>query len=68
MDDIDAIVERVLKEMGCDTTKPPYWIPRMYKSVAGNHPFGYICSHCGKHSWSKRTECDGCGAVMPKGE
>ena len=25
---------------------------------------GYLCSKCGKHSWTKKDACDGCGSVM----
>ena len=64
VDEIYAIVERVMREMGCDPNKPPRWIPQMYKSMVR----GYVCSICGKHSWSKKEKCDGCNSIMPKGE
>lgn len=57
MDEIDAIVADVLREMRCDPMKPPHWVPRVHKD-------GYVCSRCGKHTWWEKEKCDGCHAVM----
>lgn len=71
MDDIDAIVNSVLREMGCDPKKKPYWVVHVRKTIdqttgAVVRLFleGYVCSRCGKHSWSKKKKCDGCNSVM----
>ena len=71
MDDIDAIVNSVLREMGCDPKKKPHWVEHICKKIDRTTgevfrmlPDGYVCSRCGKHSWSKKEKCDGCNSVM----
>lgn len=64
MDDIDEIVAKVMKEMGCDPTKPPHWVQQLRNSAFGKVHDGYVCSYCGKHSWTKKEMCDGCNSVM----
>lgn len=75
MDAIDAIVNSVLREMGCDPNKPPHWIPRIHKTIdqttgelVREINDGYLCSRCGKYSWARKEKCDGCNSIMPKGE
>jgi hypothetical protein len=68
MSDIDAIVASVMREMGCDPSAPPRWIPQEYNSVTGfKVPDGFVCSFCGKHSLAKRKVCDGCQSTMRNG-
>ena len=73
--DIDSIVARVLRGMGCDPNKSPHWIAHKHKcrdqttgEIYREMENGYVCSRCGKHSWSKKEKCDGCNAVMQKGK
>lgn len=58
----DVYVNEILKGMGVDVDKkkPPHWIPQLYRGYVD----GYICSRCGKHSWSKKDVCDGCNSIM----
>ena len=68
MDRVDVIVASVMREMGCDPSSPVHWVSQEYCSVVGNKvPHGYVCSRCGKHSWSKRRSCDGCGSTIKEG-
>ena len=68
MADIDAIVASVMRKMGCDPSVPPRWVQQEYTTVAGfKTPDGFVCSFCGKHSWSKRKTCDGCQSEMIDG-
>ena len=65
----DNLVRGILKDMGVDVDnkKPPHWITQYYHSQSiygGKHEDGYMCSRCGKHSWSKKEICDGCNSVM----
>lgn len=65
MDDIDAIVASVCRDMGIDRTRPPQWMPDIYTTGAGFQVTrGFTCSFCGKHSWVKRKVCDGCKSEM----
>lgn len=66
---MDALVNSILREMGVDVDKkkPPHWIQKYYKSKSifgGEYEDGYICSRCGKHSWTKKEKCDGCDSVI----
>lgn len=72
----DSFVNGILKSMGCDPNKPARWIPRIYraidqttKEVVREYEDGWLCSKCGKHSWSRCEVCDGCNSTMqnPKG-
>lgn len=74
MDEIDMIMKKVLKEMGVDKTKPPHWvvnkdevIDQTMRKLVREYERGYICSFCGKHSWSKKNMCDGCASTMANG-
>lgn len=65
----DELVNNVLISMGVDVNKkkPPHWIQHWYVSkgvVESKTPNGFICSRCGKQSWSKKEICDGCSSVM----
>lgn len=59
---IDKILNDVLKSMGVDVNgkQPPHWIPQYYDTFV----YAYMCSRCGKHSWSKNKSCDGCNSIM----
>lgn len=59
-DDFDIAASRVLKKMGVDPSKQPHWMPEYYRGRAD----GYLCSYCGKKSWSKKEKCDGCNSIM----
>ena len=66
---IDELVNDVLISMGVDVDKkkPPHWIQDWYVSkgvVKSKTPDGFICSRCGKKSWSKNESCDACDSVM----
>ena len=72
MSDIDGIVADVLKEMGIEPNKPARWKTHIHNcidqstgKVYRKMEDGYICSKCGKHSYSKKAVCDGCGSQMP---
>ena len=65
----DALVNDILRGMGVDVDgkKPPHWIKHYYHSKmfpTEKYKDGYICSRCGKHSWSKKDVCDGCNSIM----
>ena len=69
MEVTDALIKRILRDMGVDVdkTKPPHWITQYYHSKSlfgGKCKDGYMCSRCGKHSYSKKETCDGCNSVM----
>lgn len=71
---IDEIAKSVMREMGCDPRKPPHWVQHIHKcrdqttgQVYRKMKNGYVCSRCGKHSWTKKEKCDGCNSVMEKG-
>ena len=67
MDEELALIEKVLRNMGVDVDKkrPPHWITKYYHSnLGGKYKDGFICSRCGKHSWSKKNVCDGCNSIM----
>ena len=62
----DSFVNGILKEMGCEPEKPARWKPHYYISrIFGRREDGWICSKCGKHSYVKRSVCDGCNSQMP---
>lgn len=70
MSGIDSLVNSVLKEMGVKPNEPARWIEHYYISqaappIGGKRLDGYICSKCGKHSYVKRSVCDGCNSQMP---
>lgn len=70
MDIIDSIANACLKEMGCEPDKPARWLPHYYFSkakppIGGKRQDGWICSHCGKHSYWRASICDGCKSKMP---
>lgn len=56
----DELIKDVLRKMGVDPSKPATWKPQYYKTMIT----GYICTHCGKHSDSKKPICDGCNSKM----
>jgi hypothetical protein len=65
----DLYVNGILRDMGVDVDKkkPPHWITQYYHSKSifgGKVNDGYMCSRCGKKSYSKKKVCDGCGCVM----
>ena len=65
----DALVNDILRGMGVDIDgkEPPHWITSYYHSKrfpGAKYKVGYICSRCGKHSWSKKDVCDGCNSIM----
>ena len=71
---IEHLIAGILKEMGVDRNKPPHWMPnvdtvrdRTTGEIVREYKRGYLCSYCGKHSWSKKDMCDGCNSVMQKG-
>lgn len=65
VEDIDVALNRVLKRMGVDKSKAPHWMPQIRKTAGGfSVKDGYLCSYCGKKSWSKKEKCDGCNSVM----
>ncbi len=64
-------IDNILRNMGVDRTIPPKWLPHTHKAidqrtgeVFKTYPNGYICSYCGKHSWSKKEICTGCNSIM----
>ena len=70
----DALIEKVLKEMGVNRNEPPHWKPNIHKvidqttgEVVREHQNGYMCSYCGKHSWYKTITCSGCNKTMVGG-
>lgn len=65
----DSLLDGILRDMGVDVDKrkPPHWIQKYYQSQSifgGKVANGYMCSRCGKKSWSKKKVCDGCNSVM----
>ena len=65
------IVNNVLKQMGVDPTKTPHWMVNKHKAidqatgkVFKEYDSGYLCSYCGKQSWTKKAKCDGCNSIM----
>lgn len=70
VDRFDALVKSIMQELGCDSKTPPHWVQHTYKSsvMGWDVPDGYVCSRCGKHSWTKKTKCDGCDSIMSKEE
>ena len=64
----DSYVKGLLRDMGVDVDKkkPPHWITQYYQSsiFGGKYKDGYMCSRCGKKSYSKKKVCDGCNTVM----
>lgn len=65
----DSLLNGILRDMGVDVDKkkPPHWITKYYQSkvvIGAKCEDGYMCSRCGKHSWSKTEICDGCDSVM----
>ena len=70
----DALVEKVLKEMGVNRNEPPHWKPNIHKvvdqttgKVVRERQNGFICSYCGKHSWYTTLTCSGCNKRMVGG-
>ena len=70
---IEDLINDVLRQMGVNSKKPAQWIPNIDRLVDEStgeifreYHRGYICSYCGKHSWSKKEKCDGCGNIMLK--
>ena len=69
---MESLIANVLREMGVEPDKPAKWKPHIHKvinqttrEVIETMQDGYICSKCGKYSWTKRNLCDGCGSQMP---
>lgn len=65
------MIAQILKEMGVDESQPPHWMPHIHKTIdqttgelVREFQDGYMCSYCGKHSWSKKEKCDGCNSIM----
>lgn len=71
--DIDALISGILQGMGVDPSKPPHWktyihkvIDQTTREIVHEIKDGYICSYCGKHSYSQKDKCDGCNSIMKK--
>ena len=69
----DAYINSILKEMGVNTKEPPHWLPHIHKVIdmttkelVDEIPNGYICSYCGKHSYSQVEKCSGCKSTMQR--
>lgn len=65
----DGMTSEILRSMGVDVDgkQPSYWITNYYHSkmfLDEKYEDGFLCSRCGRHSWSKKKICDGCGAIM----
>ena len=65
----DSFVNGILKDMGVNPNQPPHWIQQYYISkadppIGGKTPDGYMCSFCGRKSYSKLNKCDACNSIM----
>lgn len=70
---LDGIIADVLKGLGVEPDKQARWLPYYYFSkaappIGGKRQDGWICSHCGKHSYRKASVCDGCKKIMTNPE
>lgn len=70
-DNIDALIAKVVAEMGLEPDKPARWRQHFYHSkntiVGVAWPDGGTCSRCGIYSCVKKETCPGCGEKMDGG-
>lgn len=57
------VLARIIPMLRLDTSRPPIWEP-YYPLEDSTYRRGWNCSCCGKHSFSKKSVCDGCNSQM----
>lgn len=63
------VMDRVINDIGGKPSRPAKWKQHYYISqaappIGGKREDGWVCSYCGKHSWTKKKVCDGCNSYM----
>jgi hypothetical protein len=64
----DSFIAGIMADMGCDGGKTaPHWVVNTQwgsRKITPKEALwlknGWLCSVCGKHSWSRYSVCSGC--------